>query len=234
MNDEEIRGTQHPVAFPETASRAPLLRRIAHRTVNPLALFAKEILANPRGMGAACPSSPFLARAMAAPVAPHEEGLVLELGGGTGAVTEALLRRGVAPERLVVLEISHTLAQHLRRRFSRLRIVEGDAAELQRLLGEDYRRITTVVSSLPLRSLPHHKVRAIGAQLAPLLAQGASLIRFTYDLRQRSERDLGLHPHLIRAGSEIVWRNLPPARVDVFRMPALPKPTTLQSPRKAA
>jgi phosphatidylethanolamine/phosphatidyl-N-methylethanolamine N-methyltransferase len=54
-----------------------------------LVLFTREIWANPRAMGAACPSTPSLASRMAARVPLDQEGLVVELGGGTGAVTTA-------------------------------------------------------------------------------------------------------------------------------------------------
>ena len=62
-----------------------------------LALFTREIWANPRAMGAACPSAPSLASHMASHVPLDRDGLVVELGGGTGAVTAALLKHGVPP-----------------------------------------------------------------------------------------------------------------------------------------
>ena len=57
---------------------------------------------------------------MAARVDTARTGLVVELGGGTGVITAALLARGVAPERLVVVEQSPALAAHLRQRFALL------------------------------------------------------------------------------------------------------------------
>jgi phospholipid N-methyltransferase len=179
-----------------------------------LALFAREILANPRAMGAACPSAPLLASSMAARVPLDRDGLVVELGGGTGAVTTALLEQGVPVWKLVVVERSPTLARHLRQRFPQLRILQGDAAHLTQLLGDDVaRRIDSIVSSLPLRSLQPATTRAIGHQFETLLEPGGLLIQYTYDLR-------GTHPRLLpyfrRLSSKIVWGNLPPARVEVF------------------
>jgi phosphatidylethanolamine/phosphatidyl-N-methylethanolamine N-methyltransferase len=204
--------------WPET--RKNLWQRLRQKHA-PLALFAREILTNPRNMGAACPSSHRLARVMAAQVPLHDPGLVLELGAGTGVVTLALLQRGIAPERLISVEISASLAQHLHLRFPDIRVIHGDASHLHKLMGdEDYPRITTIVSSLPLRSLPVSVVEGISRQLQPLLMQGASLVQFTYDLRKRPLTHLHLHaaPELSRIASHIVWRNLPPARVDVFRI----------------
>jgi phospholipid N-methyltransferase len=179
-----------------------------------LALFTREIWANPRAMGAACPSAPALAGHMATQVPLDRDGWVVELGGGTGAVTAALLKRGVPPWKLVVVERSPTLANHLRQRFPQLRIVQGDAAQLVHLLGHDRSRgVASIVSSLPLRSLQPATTRAIGRQLETLLESGGLLVQFTYDLRGTRAR---LLPRFRRLSSKIVWSNLPPARVEVF------------------
>ena len=179
-----------------------------------LALFARELLANPRAMGAACPSMPALAGCMASCVPLNRDGLVVELGGGTGAVTAALLRYGVPPWKLIVVERSPTLAHHLRQRFPHLRIVQGDAAHLAQLLDQDRARgVGSIVSSLPLRSLQPAVTRAISQQFETLLEPGGLLVQFTYDLRGARRR---LLPHFRRLSSKIIWRNLPPARVETF------------------
>ena len=178
-----------------------------------LALFTREIWANPRAMGAACPSAPALASGMAARVPLERDGLVIELGGGTGAVTAALLKHGVPPWKLVVVERSPTLAHHLRQRFPQLRVIQGDAAQLGHLLGHPHPCLSSIVSSLPLRSLHPATTRAVVQQFETLLDSGGRLVQFTYDLR-------GTHPRLLpgfrRLSSKIVWSNLPPARVETF------------------
>lgn len=179
-----------------------------------LALFTREIWANPRAMGAACPSAPALAGYMASRVSTDREGLVVELGGGTGAVTAALLKHGVPPWKIVVVERSPTLAHHLRQRFPQLRIIQGDAAHLGQLLShEKIKKIGSIVSSLPLRSLQPATTHAIGRQFETLLEAGGLLVQYTYDLRGTQPR---LLPRFRRLSSKIVWSNLPPARVDVF------------------
>lgn len=179
-----------------------------------LALFTREIWANPRAMGAACPSAPMLAGCMASRVPTDRDGLVVELGGGTGAVTAALLKYGVPPWKLVVVERSPTLAHHLRQRFPQLRIIQGDAAQLAHLLGQERsKKVGSIVSSLPLRSLHPATTRAIGHQFEILLDPGGLLVQYTYDLRGTRAR---LLPRFRRLSSKIVWSNLPPARVEVF------------------
>lgn len=194
-------------------------KKFAQVRQTPLALFAREILNNPRTVGAALPSSDRLARAMASQVPEHDSKLVLELGAGTGVITHALSQR-ISASRIISIEVSAHMALHLQQRFPHIQVVHGDACHLQNLLGEHYDRIGTIVSGLPFRSLPRSVVHGISTQLHPLLAQGASLVQFTYDLRGRPiphlEARTGLQ--LRRVNSQIVWRNFPPARVDVFQV----------------
>ena len=68
------------------------------------AAFIREWVRSPRTMGMVCPSGTSLAHAMAAGVPLGTGGLVVELGAGTGAVTQELLRAGVAPYRLLIVE----------------------------------------------------------------------------------------------------------------------------------
>ena len=96
---------------------------------SPQSLFLRELVAQPGTVGAICASSPRLAARMAALVDAQQPGLVVELGGGTGVITAALLAHGIAPARLVVVEQSAALADHLRRRFPDVCVLQGDAAE---------------------------------------------------------------------------------------------------------
>jgi len=67
-------------------------------------LFLREWIVNPQRTGAVAPSSPQLAAAMARWLPRDPESYVLELGPGTGAVTDALLKRGLREDRLVAIE----------------------------------------------------------------------------------------------------------------------------------
>lgn len=177
--------------------------------------FMRALLSNPRAVGAFCPSSPRLAHAVAAAVDPSA-GLVVELGGGTGAITSALLARGVPPDRLVVVERDLILARHLRERFRGVSVIRGDAVELAQLLSDDDGRGTaaTVVSSLPMISLSRADVRAIGAQICAVLERGGVLVQYTYQIEFGHARVPGCL-ELVEKGR--VWANLPPARVEVYR-----------------
>ena len=180
---------------------------------SPAALFLHELHDAPASIGAICPSSGQLARAMVAAVPLAGSGLVVELGAGTGCVTRELLARGVAPERLRVVEQSQRFAQHLRKQFASIPVLQGDAAQLSNLLPSGS-AVDAIVSSLPFRSLPAQIARDVLNQWRTLLPEGAVVVQFTYALMA--------HPASMFSGfsvtsEHIVLANLPPAKVMVLR-----------------
>lgn len=189
------------------------LQRNMRRRAMPLRDFSGELLRAPRQVGAVCPSSKSLGRAMAEAVDPTDDRLVVELGAGTGSVTRALLDQGVPAGRLIVVERSGVLALRLRQRFPKVTVIQGDAADLPVLLEEYAHHVGSIVSSLPLRSLKPETADAIMAAVLETLGDGGRLVQFTYDLRRPSVPE---RTELRRVTSRRVWANLPPARVDVF------------------
>lgn len=185
---------------------APLLDRFGW-----VEAFVGQWAREPRSVGAVCPSGARLARHMAA-MLPPGDGLVVELGAGTGAVTGALLVC-VPPERLLVLERLPAFCHLLRSRFPDLNVIRGDAARLAEYLPAN-RPVAAIVSSLPLLSLPAPLQTAIVQQMCAATAHEGCIIQFTYALWGRSP--------LSRAGCrcekrDLVLCNLPPAKVERFR-----------------
>ncbi len=177
-------------------------------------LFLARWLKAPHRVGALTPASRHLARAMAEQIAP-ERGLVIELGGGTGSVTQALLEAGLPPERLVVIERDPAFYALLKKRFPLSKILRGDASRLGALLAPlGINCAAAVVSSLPLLSMPKPLRQRIVEESFALLAEHGTFIQYTYGafspLRRRKS---GLKGEI----AERVWRNFPPASVWCFR-----------------
>jgi phospholipid N-methyltransferase len=207
------------IRFPEIVglySVSEAIRRMGEALLSsPPVLFSRALLANPRAMGAACPSSLKLARTIADLITlPTDDSLVLELGGGTGIVTKALLQRGVAPDKLVVVELDRLLARHLKQRFPNVAVIQGNAVKLCQLCNRYERKIGTVVSSLPLLSLPSTSVAALGGEIQKMLGQKGSLVQYTYLLNNRPSP---LAVYLDRISAQTVWYNIPPAKIEVFK-----------------
>ncbi len=197
------------------------------------ARFIKSWFGNPSLAGAVSPSGRFLARTMARYVDPHATGPVIELGPGTGAITEALLQRGIAPSRLVLLEFDPGFCALLRRRFPGVRVVQGDAyhlhESLRTLLDEP---AATIVSSLPLLNKPERERISLLTDAFALMAPDGCFVQFTYGLISpvpRKNVTLAFHAEV----SPPVWLNLPPARVWVYRPMAEPRTDLQPAPKPA-
>lgn len=164
--------------------------------------------------GAVAPSSPWLARAMASYVNPRLEGPVIELGPGTGPVTQALIRQGVPQERLVLVEYSADFCKLLRRRFPNATIVQGDAYNITETLGGIVSGpAAAVVSSLPLVTKPMDIRLSLLKAASTLMGCEAPFIQFTYALVPPIPAHLPSHTC---QASKRIWRNMPPARVWVY------------------
>jgi phosphatidylethanolamine/phosphatidyl-N-methylethanolamine N-methyltransferase len=176
--------------------------------------FIRSWIEKPLSVGAVMPSSKVLARTMARYVDPQSNGPVIELGPGTGPVTEALVRRGIDPKRLVLVEFNPDFCRLLRTRYPAATVVQGDAYRLRRLLGTLLREpAAAVVSGLPLVTKPlRTRLRLISDAMA-LLAPGAPFVQFTYAMVPPIPKALS---GIKAEASELIWMNVPPARVWVY------------------
>lgn len=178
------------------------------------AQFVRSWLARPLLTGAVAPSGRVLARAIAGCVDPDSAGPVIELGPGTGPVTAALVERGVAPARLVLIEFNPQFCALLRERYPDATVIEGDAYAIKRLAAGRHDGAAAVVSGLPLFNRPLRcRVRLV-ADAFTVLAPGAPFVQFTYAMVPPVPRSWS-RAHV--RGLAPVWRNVPPARVFVYR-----------------
>jgi phosphatidylethanolamine/phosphatidyl-N-methylethanolamine N-methyltransferase len=180
-------------------------------------MFLQEWFANPQRTGSLAPSSPQLAAAMAQWLPADPESYVLELGPGTGAVTEALIKRGLREDRLVAIERNPKMARLLRDKFPRAQIIIGDAWHLDHLLRsrrEPVESVGAVISSLPLLNFPPEEAEALTQQIRAVLEPDGNWVQYSYHLGKKQVR--GAASFRLRA-SKIVWLNFPPARVSVFQ-----------------
>lgn len=195
--------------------RVSLLSRRLRRSrkIRDNLLFFSRFASAPLKVGSVAPSSRRLGRAMAAEL-PADYGICVELGGGTGSLTRALLAAGMPRDRLIVIERDPRLAAHLRSRFRGVKVLQGDAQELRRLLrAEGIDRVDAVISSLPLRSLPNRVCQAILAESFEALVEGGIYVQYTYGLTPPVAERIAAGIRIDGEARTRVWRNLPPAVV---------------------
>ena len=140
---------------------------------------------------------------------------VIELGPGTGVVTEALIERGVAPSGSIAIEYNPDFCRLLRERFPGVTVIEGDAYDLAATLPTAAptasRQSSRACRSSPGRRRPRAAdrggARPDGARppLYPVLLYAACR-----PLDRRRGR-------FSAEASHWIWLNLPPARVWLYR-----------------
>jgi phosphatidylethanolamine/phosphatidyl-N-methylethanolamine N-methyltransferase len=180
------------------------------------ARFLRSWIEKPLVTGAVSPSGRALARCMASYVDPNARGPVVELGPGTGSVTEALLKRGVRPERLIAVEFNAEFVPDLEARCPGVRIVCGDAYAVKQVLAEALGGpAIAFVSSLPLLTKPVETRVRLLEDCFELAGRSAPFIQFTYGLTppipREAARGVSVSP------SPRIWWNLPPAQVWIYR-----------------
>ena len=179
--------------------------------------FLRSWIEKPLHMGAVMPSGRLLARTMAQYVDPHGTGPVIELGPGTGAITNALVQHGIDQKRLVLVEYNPGFCALLRDRYPQAKVVQGDAYRLRdtlwNVLGMP---ASAVVSGLPLVTKPMLTRMKLVRDAFAAMAPNAPFVQFTYSVVPPIPKSL---PGVSTEASERIWMNLPPARVWVYRKP---------------
>ena len=173
-------------------------------------LFFRRWLANPLQMGSIVPSSPALCAKLVQHTHYADDEAVIELGAGTGVVSQALLNSGLPGHRLFVVEIVRDMANHLRAELPSANVIEGDARRLPQLIPQQWHgKIGTVVVGIPLVLLPVEEQRKF-IDAIEAVAPGKGFICYTYCITSPLPyKKLGLKP------KREAWTplNVPPASV---------------------
>lgn len=177
-------------------------------------LFFLLWLRRPMRIANITPSGKHLAAAMVRGVPIDRPGSVVELGGGTGVFTAAMITAGLPAADLVIIEREKTLFDLLTKRFPLSRVVLGDARDIHRIAREaDAGPVKAVVSGLPILTMNDEIQTAIMGGAFQAMGQDGVFVQFTYGpkspVRQSVLDALGLEA----VKAEKVPRNVPPASV---------------------
>jgi phosphatidylethanolamine/phosphatidyl-N-methylethanolamine N-methyltransferase len=182
--------------------------------------FFRQWLKNPLRVAAISPSSRQLARQMMTQL-PRNCRRVIELGGGTGVFTQALIDHGIEPAELLVLELNEELHQHLVRQFPHAKVVCGDAGNLSAISREygfaGEQGADAIISGLGLLSMPRQTQQAILQAAFDSLRPDGRLIQFTYGPANPVMREVIEALELTSRRASFTWWNVPPATVYVYQ-----------------
>lgn len=181
--------------------------------------FFRQWLKSPRSMASIAPSGQQLAELMIAAL-PVDCCRIVELGAGTGAITEALIRHGISPQQLLAVEMDAVLHDVLVRRFPQLQVVHGDARHLGKLIARNgvfgHGDVDAVFSSLGFLTMPKELQHDILVGAFEVLRPGGVFIQYTYGLSSPLNDEVCKQLGLKSASAGLAWRNIPPARVFVY------------------
>jgi len=188
-------------------------------------------LRRPLGLGAVVPSSKALATAMTSCLEIDTPGVVVELGGGTGNISRAILDAGIAPRDLIVVEREAGLCAAIAARTPGVNVVCADARNLKALLDNaGVGTVKAVVSGLPLLSMEAKDRRRILAAAFAVLPQSGEFLQFTYSPVAPISRQACAKFGIEGVRLEWVLSNLPPAAVWRYRRRA----ATMAATRRVA
>ncbi|MBY3201759.1 methyltransferase domain-containing protein [Rhizobium leguminosarum] len=177
--------------------------------------FFRGMMQGPKTVGSIVPTSSITAKRMASVVDIHSGLPVLELGPGTGAITKAILGRGVRPENLVAIEYSTDFHKHLQRTYPGVHFINGDAFDLQTTLGS-FSGLTfdSVVSGIPLLNFPMAKRISLLESLLDRLPAGRPMVQISYG----AISPIAANPDRYHIQHfDFVMRNIPPAQLWIYK-----------------
>jgi phosphatidylethanolamine/phosphatidyl-N-methylethanolamine N-methyltransferase len=204
-------------------------------SVSESVLFLARFIASPRDVGAVAPSSQLLARALVAYVTPGNERegkRFLEVGPGTGAVTQELIRNMGPCDTLDLVEIDKNMADMLKKKYAHnpsVTVYHGSITDWK----PEY-LYSTIVMGIPFNALPFGVVQDIWAHCRTLICDCGVISYFSYlwlpDIKKavlppvEREEFVNIQWYLAQQFQQCgfdmkrVWANVPPAAVWYLRI----------------
>jgi len=150
-----------------------------------------------------------------------EARVVVEIGAGTGALTEAVLPRLAPAARFLAVERNPVLLEAWRKRFNGWKGVEGNVADLGSICGGEGfggSGVCCVVSGLPWPAFPDWLQNQALDEIVSVLRPGGQMVTFGYHMglmMPAGQRFLKRVGGRFRKVERLpwVWRNVPPAYI---------------------
>jgi phosphatidylethanolamine/phosphatidyl-N-methylethanolamine N-methyltransferase len=178
--------------------------------------FLQGFIKNPMKVGAISPSSTELALKMIEDVEPDKENAVVEIGCGTGAITNFIENIVHDRKAFIGIEIDKEFVKNLEKDYPKLQFVCDDACRTGQILKENsIGKVSYIISGLPFVVLPKEVSKGILHEVDKLMNHGCLFRTFQYAhgyhlppaVRFREELD---KKYGKCERSDLIMRNVPP------------------------
>jgi|TARA_B110001454_G_scaffold127870_1_gene119225 phospholipid N-methyltransferase len=179
-----------------------------------LYLWFKNYINHPLEIGAIFPTSNITSKLMASELELNNDSIVVELGPGTGKITQAILNKGVLDKNLILVEINDQFSKALKNKFPKVKIFNEDAVTfLTKFEENNKRKIDIIISAIPLVSLDK-KTNDLLCELAiKNLSSKGKFIQITYFIKCSFSKNIIKSLKLNKSLVGLSLINLPPAFV---------------------
>jgi len=177
-------------------------------------LFLRKFFRHGTRIASVWPSSAAMSRATIRQINWHHVRVVVEMGAGTGPITEQIIRRIQPHTTFIAIERDRDFAEVLRRRFTghkNVEIVQADVRDLESVLkARGITHVDAFVSGLPTPTLPPHVRNRMLATVRRYLIDGGVFSNITefpfwyWNYYRKIFKDVSF---------DLVMRNMPPGGV---------------------
>lgn len=179
--------------------------------------FVKAALRNPLQISTVFQTSTWLCKKLLSRARVDEAKLIVELGPGAGAITQALYGQLPKDCRYVGIELNASLVEYLRARFPEFEFIHGSAESCSQV-ADKYGPIDVAISSLPWTVFPKDLQDEITSALATSLKPGGTFVTYVCLNAALYPAAKNLFALLKKKfsnvhKSSVEWRNIPPAFV---------------------
>ncbi|MGO4184647.1 class I SAM-dependent methyltransferase [Paenibacillus sp. TAF43_2] len=176
-------------------------------------LFLKKFTFNPKDVGSVIPSSSFLANNMVAAAMWEQAETIVEIGSGTGAITQVIANRVKSESKVILFEKDEEMGQRLQLDFPQF-IRESNALELvSKLKKHNIQEVDYIFSGLPFYNFSPVMRNQLISQCKEALKPCGKFIAFQYSLQMKKM----LSEHFEIESISLVPLNIPPAFVYVCK-----------------
>ncbi len=179
--------------------------------------FLKKFLNQPLQTGALIPSGPRLVSEMLSFIPSGFHGKVVEIGLGSGVITQEILNRIGLSEFYIGIELNEEFYSAMKARFPKSKFVHDSAENILKILGQSH-CVDRIVCSLPWAFMPSEVQLTILKGLKAALSEGGMVTTYLYlqspllgGGREFLKNMKSIFPDYKK--SSLVLTNIPPAYV---------------------